>query len=157
MPLPIKIILSIAIVEALGFLSGFSTMSSLKTWYVDLQKPPGTPPNWIFGPVWTALYALIGLSFALVWHKAKPGPEKKQALTLFVIQLVLNFAWTPTFFGAQQILAGLVIIVLMAVMIYLTMRAFKKLVPMTFWLLLPYLLWVCYATYLTAGNFILNR
>lgn len=157
MPLPVKIILSIVIFEALGFLSGFSTMSSLKTWYADLQKPPGTPPNWIFGPVWTALYALIGLSFSLVWHKAKLGPEKKRALTLFVIQLVLNLAWTPIFFGAQQILAGLAIIVLMAVMIYLTMRAFKKLVPMTFWLLLPYLLWVCYATYLTAGNFVLNR
>ena len=85
--------------------------NDVKAWYPTIRKPRWTPPNWLFGPVWSALYAMMGTGFALIWHRAVPGPAKKSALTWFVIQLVLNLAWTPVFFGAHQMLAALVIIV----------------------------------------------
>ncbi|MCW1885107.1 tryptophan-rich sensory protein [Luteolibacter flavescens] len=157
MPLWLKIVLCIVAAEILGGLGGYITASSIGSWYVNLERPPGTPPNAVFGPVWSALYAMIGTSLALIWHRAPAGPAKRGALVAFFIQLALNLAWTPVFFGAHQLAAALVVIVLMILAIVVTIVRFRPLDPLAAGLLVPYLLWVCYATYLNAGFMVLNR
>lgn len=157
MPLWVKVVLSIVVMEILGGLGGFLTASSIGSWYVTLERPPGTPPNAVFGPVWTVLYALIGIAFALIWHRAPAGPAKRGAMIAFFIQLALNLAWTPVFFGAHQLAAALVVIVLLIVAIVVTIVRFRPLDRVAAGLLVPYLLWVCYATYLNAGFLVVNR
>jgi len=136
----------------LGIASGLSSASGPTEWYQNLQKPPGNPPPWVFGPVWTILYLLMGIALGRLIHlKAWP------VVVLFVIQFLLNLAWSPMFFGAHQIMAALIIIVLMWITISRTILAAKKVDPVSAYLLIPYLLWVSYATYLNAGIFYLNR
>jgi len=141
----------------LGGLGAVFTGDSLREWYQTLQKPPGVPPNAVFGPVWSVLYLMMGLSLARVILRARPGRDKRVALGAFAIQLVLNLAWTPVFFGAHQIFAGLAIIVCLWFGILLTIRLFFPLDRPAAWLLFPYAVWVGYATYLNAGYWWLNR
>lgn len=152
--LPVKIILSAVVMLILGGLGSYFTSSSIASWYVTLDRPPGTPPNWLFGPVWSVLYILIGVSFALAWHRGKIGNNR--ITFLFFAQLILNRAWSPVFFGAHQITRALVVILLMWVFIVLTIRAFAQVSKPAAWLLAPYLIWVSYATYLNAGYAYLN-
>jgi len=154
--LPAKIILCIIVMEILGGLGAFLTSSSIPSWYSTLTRPPGTPPNWLFGPVWTTLYAMIGISFALVWHRSPESIGKTKPTSLFFTQLGLNLLWTPVFFGAQHPEAALLVIVALWIFIFLTIREFKKITLASGYLLVPYLLWVSYATYLNAGYAILN-
>lgn len=156
MPLWLKIVISIIAMEVLGGLGAFVTTSQIPTWYATLEKPPGTPPNWLFGPVWTALYAMMGVAFALVWHRPRETPGRACALRWFFIQLGLNLVWTPVFFGLHQIEAALVIIVMLWAAIAVSIRSFSPLHKTAALLLLPYLLWVSYATYLNAGYAVLN-
>lgn len=154
--LPAKVFLCALIMILLGGIGGFVTSSSIGSWYSTLNNPPSTPPNWIFGPVWTTLYALIGISFSLIWHD-HPNKLGKTSLTFwFVAQLILNLAWSPVFFGAQQITLALVIIVLLWIAIFFTIKEFKKVSPLAAILLYPYLAWVSYATYLNASHAVLN-
>lgn len=157
MPLWLKIILSVIVVETLGGLGAIVTTGSIDNWYADLIKPPGTPPNSLFGPVWTALYAMIGISFALAWNRATPGPEKKSALTWFAIQFILNLVWTPVFFGFHYMLVALFIIIALLVTIIITISKFRPIDRVAAFLLIPYAIWVSYATYLNAGYWWLNR
>ncbi|HEY1121522.1 MAG TPA: TspO/MBR family protein [Haloferula sp.] len=157
MPLWLKILVSIVAAEILGGLGGFLTASSIGSWYAALERPPGTPPNAVFGPVWTVLYAMMGIAFALVWHRAPAGPAKRGALTMFFIQLALNLAWTPVFFGAHQLALALVVIGLLVLAIATTIVRFRPLDKVAAALLVPYLLWVCYATYLNAGFLVLSK
>jgi translocator protein len=157
MPLWLKIVLSLVVAEILGGLGGFIAASSIGSWYAALDRPPGTPPNAVFGPVWTVLYAMMGIAFALVWHRAPAGPVKRRALAVFFIQLGLNLAWTPVFFGAHQLAAALAVIVLLILAIVVTIVRFRPLDKLAAALLVPYLLWVCYATYLNAGFLVLAR
>jgi len=152
-----KVILCVVIVMVLGAAGGFVTAGSIPDWYAKLTKPPGTPPNVVFGPVWSVLYLMIGISLARVWHFAPTGPEKRRALIRFAIQMILNLIWTPLFFGAHLVSVALAVIVSLWVMILLTILAFKPLDRVAAWLLVPYLVWVSYATYLNAGFFVLNR
>ena len=152
--LPAKIIFCIVVMELLGGLGAFLTSGSIPSWYSTLVRPPGTPPNWIFGPVWSALYAMIGISFALIWHQGSLG--KNRLTQLFFVQLILNLVWTPVFFGAHLIVPALIVIFLMWIFIALTIRAFAKVSKPAAYLLIPYLLWVSYATYLNAGYAVLN-
>ena len=153
----LKLLLCVVVVMALGAAGGFVTAGAIPGWYAGLEKPPGTPPNAVFGPVWTVLYLMIGVSLARVWHFAPAGQEKRRALLRFVVQMVLNLAWTPLFFGAQLAAVALAVIVALWVMILLTILAFKPLDRVAAWLLVPYLVWVTYATYLNAGFFVLNK
>lgn len=153
----IKVVICVLAVELLGASGGLITVGSVKDWYPTLDKPPGTPPNWVFGPVWTTLFALMGIALARVWHIGQPGLEKRRALIWFAIQMVLNVAWTPVFFGLHQLLAALVVIVLLWMAIVMTIRSFGAIDRLAAWLLVPYLTWVSYATYLNAGNWWLNR
>lgn len=157
MNLFLKILASVLAVEILGGLGAFVTMQSIPGWYAELVKPPGTPPNSVFGPVWTTLYAMIGIAFALVWHSGNNGDGKKRALAWFAMQLILNLAWTPVFFGWHQVGAALVIILCLGAAIVVTIRSFARISLPAAWLLVPYLLWVGYATYLNAGFLVLNR
>ena len=156
MKLWLKILLCILVVNLLGGAGAFFTMDSRKDWYPSLAKPPGVPPNSVFGPVWTALYAMMGTSFALVWHRVPSGPSKRAALRTFLAQFLLNLAWTPLFFGAHLTGVALVVIVALWIMILLTILKFRSLDRLAALLLVPYLIWVSYATYLNAGYLVLN-
>ena len=151
-----KAALCVVSIILLGSLGTFFTMSSLKDWYSSLVKPPGVPPNEVFGPVWTVLYAMMGFSLALLWHRAPRGQAKRNALRFFAIQLILNLVWTPVFFGAHLLGPALAVIALLWVTILLTIRKFQPLDRTAARLMIPYLIWVSYATYLNAGYFYLN-
>lgn len=157
MPFWVKVLICVLVIPALGAVGGIVTSSNIAGWYEGLQKPAGTPPNWVFGPVWTLLYVLIGISLALIWDRAPSGPAKNRALVIFAAQMVLNLVWTPVFFGAHLVLAALVIIALLWIAILMTILAFRKLDRTAAWLLVPYLIWVSYASYLNAGILWLNR
>lgn len=133
------------------------TMESINTWYVTLNKPFFNPPNWVFGPVWTLLYLLMGISLYLVWI-TKTGKEKKrQAITLFFIQLGFNVLWSILFFGLKSPSAALLGIIVLWMAIILTIRNFLGVSKLAAWLLIPYLAWVSFATILNLSIFLLNR
>jgi translocator protein len=126
-------------------------------WYANLEKPFFTPPSWLFGPVWTVLYVLMGVAAFLVLREGWHRREVRLALALFAVQLALNGAWTPVFFGMQSPLGGLVIIVLLMLVLAATLRQFLVVRPLAGWLLVPYLLWVGYATALNLAIYVMNR
>jgi len=156
MPLWLKAIICAVVIVTLGSLSGLLTVGSIGDWYPALSKPPGNPPNWIFGPVWTLLYTLMGISVARIWHAREGGSVRRAALICFLVQMLLNLAWTPIFFGAHQIGIALLVIIALLLMIGATIFNFRRIDPAAAALLGPYLLWVSYATYLNAGYFALN-
>lgn len=121
-------------------------------WYRGLAKPPGTPPSWVFGPVWSALYLMMGAAAGLLVVK-----KSWCAVRLFAVQFALNLAWSPVFFGLQQSVLALGVILAMGLLIGLTVRAARVDSPAAARLLLPYWAWVTYATWLNAGFAFLNR
>lgn len=137
-----------------GAVGGSITAANIPGWYAGLSPPPGTPPNAIFAPVWTTLYVLMGIAAWLVWRS--PALGQRAALRLWGWQLLLNAAWTPAFFGLHSPRVGLAVLAVLLVLLGLTIRAFHRLRPLAAWLMLPYLLWTCYATYLNAGFAWLN-
>lgn len=154
MPKYIKLILSILLCQAAGIIGSFFTVSSIPTWYATLNKPFFSPPNWIFAPVWTTLYALMGVYFYLLWTSSKK--TARQLLRFFLIHLVLNSLWSIVFFGLKFPLGALVIILILIFMIsYLIIKGFKinRYAP---YLLMPYLAWVSFATVLNAAIWVLN-
>jgi benzodiazapine receptor len=141
-------------IVALGSLSGYLSNSGYSNdWFAALDKPSFMPPGWMFGLVWTTLYALMGLAVAMVWT-APPSPERMTALRLFIAQLVLNFSWSPIFFGARMVEIGLLVILVMFVLVALTAWRCGRIRPLAGWLLVPYLAWLCLAT---ALNFEIGR
>ena len=117
------------------------TATSVKTWYAQLRRPEWTPPNWIFGPVWTTLYLLMAISAWLVWRSTS-SPGARLALTLFTIQLVLNSLWSLVFFGLRKVGPAFGEILLLWMMIVATTVAFLPISLLAAWLLIPYLGWV---------------
>ncbi len=143
-----------------GVVGGIVTAPAVRGWYLSLTRPPGTPPDWVFAPVWTVLYVLIGVAALLVWKRASsPATARRarSALRLWGWQLLVNAAWSPAFFALHSVAAAFVILLLLLGLIVLTLRAFVRIQPVAGVLLLPYLAWVCYATYLNAGFWLLNR
>ena len=133
-------------IVALGSLSGYLSNSGYSNeWFAALDKPGFMPPGWMFGVVWTTLYALMGLALALVWA-AEQSDRRRAALTLFFAQLAINYAWSPIFFGARMIELGLLTILVMFVLAALTAWRFGRIRPLAGLLLLPYLAWLCLAT-----------
>ena len=126
---------------AMGWLSNSGMDNS---WYADLQQPAFQPPSWMFGVVWTTLYALMGLALAIVWNQP-PSRDRTTALRLFFVQLALNFAWSPVFFGGHLIDIGLLLLIGILVAALMTAKLFRDIRPVAGWLLLPYLLWLCLA------------
>ncbi len=138
-----------------AFVGGLSSTSGVDGWYADAQKPPWTPPNWLFGPVWTFLYTAMAVAAWLVWRRWG-WREARPALLLYAGQLALNAMWTPLFFGAEQLWPGLAVIVALDVVLAITVVAFYRRRRLAGVLLMPYLAWAVYATTLNAGVAALN-
>ena len=151
----IVLVCSIAGSFAAGAIGSLATIPNIPTWYAALDKPPLNPPNWVFGPVWSTLYLLIGIALALVILESSTG-SKKKAYFWFGLQLVLNALWSLVFFGLHAPWLGVVVIAALIVSIVMTIREFYGIQKLSAWLMLPYLAWVCFATYLTVGISLLN-
>lgn len=151
-----KLIISIGLCEGAGIIGSLFTVSAIPTWYATLVKPSFNPPGWIFGPVWTTLYALMGISLYRIWKKGTKKKQVQYALMLFGIQLVLNALWSLIFFGAHNLVGALVEIVVLLGFIIATIAEFRKLDKLATYLLTPYLLWVTFATFLTYSIWRLN-
>lgn len=149
------LILFLAVCLGAGGLGSFFTASSVRDWYPRLRKPRGTPPSWLFGPLWTALYVLMAVSAWLVWREYRAGALA--ALLVFFAQLALNVAWSGIFFGSRMPGVAFLEIVLLWLAIAFTMLIFYWLRPPAALLLVPYLLWVSYAAYLNLAIWRLNR
>ncbi len=142
--------------ELVGISGTTFTLSSIPTWYAALEKPFFAPPNWIFGPTWTLLYALMGISAYLIYQKGWKKPQVSLALRLFGLQFLANFIWTPVFFGLKAPMPGLAVILILWMLIVLTIHRFFFISKVAAVLLLPYLAWVSFATLLNAGIAFLN-
>ena len=149
------LIVFFAVCLGAGGLGSFFTASSVRDWYPKLRKPAGTPPSWIFGPVWTTLYLLMAVSAWLVWREY--GRGALPAFLIFFAQLALNIAWSGIFFGSRMPGVAFVEIVILWLAILFTIFVFYFLVPLAALLLVPYVLWVTYASYLNWGIWRLNR
>lgn len=142
--------------EAVGWVSSIFTVSAIPTWYAALSKPAFSPPNWVFAPVWTALYAMMGVSFYLIWLQKSQKKRYSRARVYFFIQLWLNFLWSLLFFGFHAPLVALVDILLLLVAILVTIREFYPLSRTAAYLLIPYMLWVAFASMLNTAIVVLN-
>lgn len=148
--------IAILVCEGAGIIGSAFTVSAIPTWYATLVKPSFNPPGWVFGPVWTTLYALMGMSLYRIYRLGFHKERVYQALVVFGIQLVLNALWSIIFFGLHSISGALVEIMLLLGFIFATMVRFAKLDRIAAYLLLPYLLWVSFATFLTYSIWELN-
>ena len=154
----IKLVICCAVPLLAGVIGAiYTTHDSLDNWYADLNKPFFNPPDWIFGPVWTTLYIMMGIAAYLVWRKGLDDKVVRIALACFIVQLILNAIWTPLFFGLHSPLLGLIDIVLLLAAIILTIVSFFKISATAALLLIPYLAWVSFATVLNASIYLLNR
>jgi len=151
----IKLVASVILCQIAGFLGSLFTTPAIPTWYKTLNKPFFTPPNWIFSPVWISLFILMGISLFFVWRRTD-HPKFKISFIFFFVQLILNILWSIAFFGLQSPLLGLVDIILLWIAILLTLQIFLKISKFAGVLLIPYLLWVSFATLLNFSLWILN-
>lgn len=151
-----KLAFSLIICQLAGVLGSLFTIPAIPTWYQTLNKPSFTPPNWIFSPVWISLFVLMGISLFLIWRRPD-HPKFKLAIGVFLIQLILNIFWSIAFFGLKSPLLGLIDILLLWMAILLTILTFFKVSRWAGLLLIPYLLWVSFATLLNVFLWILNR
>ena len=151
-----KLFISILIPLLVGAISGYFTSSGVNGWFAVANKPWFNPPNWIFAPVWTTLYILMGIALFLVWRSNAEKNIKQAAIMLFAVQLTLNFFWSIIFFKLQQPGWAFAEIIFMWLMILLTILWFGKISPAAAWLLVPYISWVSFAAILNYSIWHLN-
>ena len=149
-----KLLICLAIPIAAGGLSAL--VSGGMSAYKEFNQPPLSPPGWVFPVVWSILYLLMGYASYRVLVSGKDKTQIRTALIYYGVQLFLNFLWSPVFFGLRWFLTAFFLLIVLWVAIFLTMRKFSKLDPLAGDLLLPYLLWVCFAGYLNLGVYLLN-
>jgi len=153
----VALAVAVLAVELVGASGAVFTAQGLGEWYDSLARPAFAPPNWVFGPVWTALFALIGVAVWLVWRQADAAPrDVRLAFGVFAGQFVFNLGWSAAFFGAQRIGLGLAVIAALWVLIVATVWAFDRVDRRAALLLLPYLLWVSFAAVLNYRFWVLN-
>lgn len=153
-----KIIVMIITCVVVGTISGLLTREGVDAWYPTIEKPSFNPPNWVFAPVWSTLYVLMGIAAGLVWHEMDRQRETvKKALIFFAIQLALNALWSFLFFGLHNPLVAFIEIILLLLMMYETFVQFNKVNKIAGYLFIPYLLWVGFATALNGAIWWLNR
>jgi len=153
-----KILVMIVTCVIVGYISGVVTRESVTTWYTTIDKPSFNPPNWIFAPVWTTLFVMMGIAAGLVWDRIEIQKETvKKGLTFFAIQLALNALWSFIFFGLHNPMLALLEIIVLWLMIYETFVQFNKVNKIAGFLFIPYLLWVTFALVLNASIYWLNR
>ncbi|QQS38932.1 tryptophan-rich sensory protein [Candidatus Woesebacteria bacterium] len=151
-----KLVFSILVCQLAGIIGSVFTISSIENWYILLNKPFFSPPNWIFGPVWTILYTLMGISLYLVWTSKKGSNATDKAYTVFTAQLILNTIWSIIFFGLRNPFLALIVIYIMLLAIILTLIQFRKISILSAKLLVPYLVWVSFASLLNLAIVVLN-
>lgn len=152
-----RIVAAVLLCNGVGA-AGIPTVSrGIDEWYGTLEKPGFTPPNWVFGPVWTILYTLMGIALAIVSKHDEQEMLRQKALGAFGVQLVLNALWSPLFFGRRSLFTALVEIVLLVTAVAVTVGLFLRISRLAGLLLIPYLAWVVFATALNGGIWNLNR
>ena len=152
-----KLILSIALCELTGIVSSILSGVAINPWFDSIMKPSWNPPSYVFGPVWSVLYLLMGISLWLVWKSNNSIGKKVVAVTFFFMQLLLNFCWSVLFFKFHSPLLALLDIGLLLILIVITMIHFYKISKTATYLLIPYVIWVAFATALNCSIWILNR
>jgi|AKZA01.1.fsa_nt_gi Tryptophan-rich sensory protein (mitochondrial benzodiazepine receptor homolog) len=150
----VGLLVSIIIAELVGFMAGLLS-GNTRMFYQQLNQPPLAPPGWLFGVVWPILYAFMGIAAYIVYDKGKDH-QKDTALSLYNIQLIVNFMWSIVFFRFQLPWVSVLVILLLDVLVVLTILAFNKIDEKAAWFLYPYLAWILFATYLNIGIAILN-
>lgn len=150
---PFKLVVSLAVPLLAGGLGALFTNDAIQNWYPLLTKPSFSPPNWLFGPVWTLLYILMGVACYRIWTQGKIPTAK---MTLYWIQLAFNAIWSPLFFGLHSPLLGMIDIVIMLILIVSTLISFYRTDKVAGYLLMPYLAWVSFATVLNGAILWLN-
>lgn len=153
----VKLIIALIIPQVVAASGAYFTVTGIGSWYQSLDKPSWNPPNWVFGPVWTTLYVLMGIALYLVWRSKATEKQKRWAITFWGIQLFLNFLWSFLFFGQEQILGALLEIIILWLFILLTIFAFARINKLAAWLLVPYISWVSFAAILNYTIWDLNR
>ena len=151
----LKLIVSLLLPLGLGALASLFTSEAVPEWYETLNRPSFNPPNWLFGPVWTILYILMGISLFLIW-KQSANKERNLAIVVFLLQLALNFAWSFIFFSFNMIGFALIEIILLWISIIVMLVLFYRIKPMAAYINIPYLIWVTFATILNASFYLLN-
>ncbi|HEU0085977.1 MAG TPA: TspO/MBR family protein [Candidatus Paceibacterota bacterium] len=156
MPTFLKLIISIILPQLAGLIGALFTTPAIKDWYVDIIKPELNPPSFVFGPVWTILFILMGISFFIIWKKGLDRKDVKIALGVFIVQLVLNSLWSIIFFGFENPGLAFIEIIFLWIAILATIILFWKISKPAAWLLVPYILWVSFASYLNYMIYVLN-
>lgn len=151
-----KLAVAIVVSELAGIIGSVFTMQSIPIWYASLEKPALSPPNWIFGPVWTTLYFLMGVAAFLVWRYGFEHKEVKITLVIFCGQLVLNVFWSIIFFGLHNPFWAFIEIIVLWLAIFWTIVCFYKISRPSALLLLPYIFWVSFAAYLNYTIWLIN-
>ncbi|MEO5683025.1 MAG: TspO/MBR family protein [Chitinophagaceae bacterium] len=152
----VKLIISIVLAVGIGSLGGIFTAPEIQSWFLHLNKPAWNPPNWLFAPVWTSLYIMMGIAFYLVWKDPSNTDSKRWAIIIFIAQFALNFFWSYIFFRQHQMGWAFVEIVVLWVAILCTIIAFSKINKTAAWLLVPYISWVSFAAVLNYTIWQLN-
>jgi benzodiazapine receptor len=147
---------SIIICQLAGFIGSLFTTSSIPRWYANINKPSFNPPNWVFAPVWTTLYLLMGISLFLVWRTGLNEKEVKIAVAVFIFQLALNALWSFLFFGLESPFAAFIEIIFLWASIFISIILFLQISRIAGYLLIPYLLWVSFASILNFSIWRLN-
>lgn len=150
-----QLIISLLVCQLAGLVGWIFTSSSVNDWYAGLNKPVFNPPNWVFAPVWTTLFLLMGISLYIVWN-SKDKKNKKGAVEMFSAQLLLNIGWSVFFFGIKEPLFAFIELLFLWAFIMLTMARFYRVSKTAAYLLLPYLLWVTFAAILNVAIAALN-
>lgn len=150
------IIISIAVSLLAGIIGSLATQSSVNNWFTTLEKPFFNPPNWVFAPVWTTLYILMGIAAGRVWSNGYYHKWVKTAMYHFIFQLLLNTLWSLVFFGMQEVFGALIVITLLLTVLLFTFKWFKIVDKLAAYLLTPYILWVAFAWVLNYSIWILN-
>ncbi len=151
-----KLIVSIVVVFLAGAVGTVYTLKQITTWYVALTKPGWTPPNWAFGPIWSTLYVLMGISLFLIWRQGLYRKDVQIAILVFAVQLAINVIWSIVFFGTHNIFGGLVLVLILWISIFINIIVFYRISKPAGLILIPYLLWVSIASYLNYSVFLLN-
>ena len=152
-----KLLVSIIVAEADGLIGSLATYPAIGTWYSTLVKPSFNPPNWIFGPVWTILYILMGVALYLVWEKGTKKKEVRTAMWVYFIHLAINTLWSVVFFGLHSLFGGFIVILILLGFIIVLMKLFYPINRWSTYLMAPYLVWVSFATILNTTLWLLNR
>ncbi|MBK7443265.1 MAG: tryptophan-rich sensory protein [Bacteroidetes bacterium] len=157
LPTAWKFIIAIILCESVGIISGLLASANNNPWFDALNKPTWNPPAYLFGPVWTTLYLLMGISLGIIWNNNSTEPNKRKAYFLFALQLFLNFWWSIIFFHFHSPAFALLDIIIMVVIIIITIFTFSSFSKLAAWLLVPYISWVSFATILNFTIWNLNH